>query len=678
MSQSDFLRYRQIHLDFHTSEQIVGIGSEFDADAWAQMLADAHVNSITCFARCHHGMIYYDTALNPERRHPHLTRNLLAEQIEAAHKRDIRVPIYTTIQWDYYTAQHHPEWVQVTPDGAIVGQKPYEAGFYARLCLNTPYVEFLKAHVTEMFETLPAVDGFFFDIVGDQDCSCPACRREMLARGFDPSNGEERRKFGRQVVNRFKREMSAHVRAYSASATIFYNAGHIGPRHWEVSEEYSHWELESLPSGGWGYMHFPLAQRYVRTLGNDCLGMTGKFHTSWGDFHSYKNEAALQFECFQMLALNAKCSIGDQLHPTGRNDQATYDLVGAVYAEVEKKEPWCVGARALADIALLTPEEWTGQRLTPETMGAIRMLQEGGHQFDIVDSRGEFSAYRVLILPDIAPFDARLAAKVEAFIAGGGRVIASFEVGLKPDKSDFALAAWGVEKTGDGPTDESGAPVRGRNFPKGDYVDYLLAEGALARGLRETEYVMYMRSLPIRAGEDAEVLASVLPAYFDRTWRHFCSHRQTPSTGEMAGPAVTRAGDVIYFAHPIFRQYNQNAPRWCKLMLLNALDLLLPDPLLRHQGPTTLLAAINAQEEQSRWIVHLLHYIPERRGLDFDVIEDVIPLHDLAVSLRVDGEVTAIRTAPEGEELKFVKVGGRVNFLLPRLNGHQMVAVSLA
>lgn len=678
MTQSDFLRYRQIHLDFHTSEQIVGIGAEFDADAWAQMLVDAHVNSITCFARCHHGMIYYDTARNPERRHPHMTRNLLAEQITAAHARDIRVPIYTTIQWDYFTAQEHPEWVQVTPEGAIVGQKPYEAGFYARLCVNTPYVDFLKAHITEMFDVLPAVDGFFFDIVGDQDCSCAVCRREMLERGFDPSDEQSRRAFGRQVINRFKRELSAHVGQYSSQATIFYNAGHIGPRHWEVQEEYSHWELESLPSGGWGYMHFPLAQRYARTLGNDCLGMTGKFHTSWGDFHSYKNEAALQFECFHMLAANAKCSIGDQLHPTGRLDRATYDLVGSVYAEVEKKEPWCVGAKPVTEIGLFTPEEFTGQRLTPETMGAIRMLQEGGHQFDILDSRSDFSPYRLIILPDIAPLSPRLAAKVEAYIAVGGRLIASFEAGLTPDGEDFALSAWGVRKTGDGPRDESGELVRGRNFPKGDYVDYLLAEGALARGLRQTEYVMYMRGLPIAAGEDAEVLASVVPSYFDRDWRHFCSHRQTPSTGEMAGPAVTRTGNVIYFAHPIFRQYNQNAPRWCKLLLLNALDLLLPDPLLRHQGPSSLLTAINDQEEQNRWVVHLLHYIPERRGLDFDVIEDVIPLHDLAVSLNVPGPVASIRTAPEGQELQFVAVGGRVNFLLPRLNGHQMVEVKLS
>ncbi len=30
MNQTDFLPYRQIHLDFHTSEHIAGIGADFD------------------------------------------------------------------------------------------------------------------------------------------------------------------------------------------------------------------------------------------------------------------------------------------------------------------------------------------------------------------------------------------------------------------------------------------------------------------------------------------------------------------------------------------------------------------------------------------------------------------------------------------------------------------------
>ena len=40
----------------------------------------------------------------------------------------------------------------------------------------------------------------------------------------------------------------------------------------------THLELESLPTGGWGYDHFPLSARYVQGLGMEFLGMTGKFH----------------------------------------------------------------------------------------------------------------------------------------------------------------------------------------------------------------------------------------------------------------------------------------------------------------------------------------------------------------------------------------------------------------
>ena len=674
---SDFLRYRQIHLDFHTSEQLPNIGGEFDGAAWAQQLVDAHVDSITCFARGHHGMIFYDTQAHPERRHPHLQCNLLAKQIEAGHARDIRVPIYTTVQWDYYTAQREPQWLQVEADGSIQGQKPYEAGFYAKLCLNTPYVDLLTAHVDDMFALLPAVDGLFFDIVQDQDCSCTACRQEMLARGIDPSCDAERQAFGQEVTDRFKQAMSAHVRRHSQDCTIFYNSGHVGPRQRATGEAYSHWEIESLPSGGWGYMHFPLSQRYARTTGHDGLGMTGKFHTSWGDFQSYKTEAALQFECFQMLALNAKCSIGDQLHPTGRLDQATYDLVGPVYREVARKEQWCRGATPVTDIGVYNVEEFTGERLTAETVGAVRMLQEGGHQFDVVDSETSWDGYRVLILPDAVTLDENLARKVGEYLATGGKLIASFESGLKSDRSDFAIPEWGVTKTGEGPVDAYGDLVRGRNYPKGDYVDYLRAERALAGGLRDTEYVMYMRGLEIEAGGGTEILARMVPAYFDRTWQHFCSHRQTPSSGELAGPAAARTGEVIYFAHPIFRQYNQNAPRWCKQLLLNALDMLLPDPLLRHGGPSSVLTAVNEQAVENRWVVHLLHYVPERRGQDFDVIEDVLPLYDVGVSMRLPGPVAGVRCVPGGETIGFKEAMGRLSFTVPKLEGHQMVEIAL-
>ena len=114
------LRFRQVHLDFHTSPLIPDVAKDFDPERYADTLARAHVDSVTTFARCHHGLIYYDTKAFPERRHPNLRRNLLPEQVAACHRRNIRVPIYVTVQWDQFTADAHPEWRIVTETGALV------------------------------------------------------------------------------------------------------------------------------------------------------------------------------------------------------------------------------------------------------------------------------------------------------------------------------------------------------------------------------------------------------------------------------------------------------------------------------------------------------------------------------------------------------------------------------
>ncbi len=50
-------------------------------------------------------------------------------------------------------------------------------------------------------------------------------------------------------------EMTEYVRSlpgYTPECTIFYNSGHVGPAHRSSVAAFTHYELESLPSGGWG------------------------------------------------------------------------------------------------------------------------------------------------------------------------------------------------------------------------------------------------------------------------------------------------------------------------------------------------------------------------------------------------------------------------------------------
>jgi hypothetical protein len=77
-------------------------------------------------------------------------------------------------------------------------------------------------------------------------------------------------------------------------------------------------------------------------------------------------------------------------------------------------------------------------------------------------------------------------------------------------------------------------------------------------------------------------------------------------------------------------------------------------------------------------VVHLLHYIPERRSKFIDIIEDVIPLYDVQVSVKVPHAVKALTRVPEQEALTYDQKGDRIEFVLPELVGHQMIALDFS
>ena len=92
--------------------------------------------------------------------------------------------------------------------------------------------------------------------------------------------------------------------------------------------------------------------------------MTGKFHGSWGEFGGFKHPNALRFEVALAAANGAKCSVGDQLSPSGEMDMVTYDLIGSAYSELEGKEEWLDNVESVADIAIISPEAYVGDLST--------------------------------------------------------------------------------------------------------------------------------------------------------------------------------------------------------------------------------------------------------------------------------------------------------------------------
>ncbi len=652
------LRFRQIHLDFHTSEHIEGVGEDFNAKDFANTLKEAGVDSITCFARGHHGMIYYDTEKFPNR-HPHLKRNLLMEQIDACHAVGIRVPIYITVGWDEYIARTHPEWIERMPDGKPFGRGPLEAG-WKTLCFNTPYVDLVERQTIDVLETFgEKVDGIFFDIIFQDACCCTYCMEGMHKAGLDPEIEAHRIQFADGVVNRFKQRLTDTIRKYNQECTIFYNAGHVGPYIRESLSTYSHLELESLPSGGWGYEHFPITARYAKNLDYEFLAMTGKFHKSWADFGGFKNQPALEYECFTAIANGAKCSVGDQLHPNGAINKATYKLIGSVYNQVKEKEAWCDDTTSVSEIAIMSPEIIVKERirLHPAIRGAYRMLSEAHYQFDIIDDKMDFAKYKVIILPDMISLEDALKEKVEAYIKGGGKVLLSHKSGMDSAYKEFVLNGMGVELVGDAPYTP----------------DYVVAGASIAEGLLDTEYVMYEQGLWVKPLSGTKVLAQIHNPYFNRSYKHFCSHAQTPVEKDSGYPAATLAGGVVYFSHPIFSMFAHNGLRAYKLMVLNSLKLLLDSPVLKTNAPTTAQIYFNYQSTEDRHIVHVLHYIPERRYDGIDTIEDIIPLYNISLKVKLPKKPDKAYLAPSGKALSVATEGEYTTVVIPEVTGHEMV-----
>ncbi len=109
---------RQVHLDFHTSELIPGVGERFDKAKWQAALRSGHVNHINIFAKCHHGWSYYPTQVGHT--HPNLKIDLLGSQIAACHEIGVNCPIYFTVGWAAHDAETHPEWCARAQDGAYL------------------------------------------------------------------------------------------------------------------------------------------------------------------------------------------------------------------------------------------------------------------------------------------------------------------------------------------------------------------------------------------------------------------------------------------------------------------------------------------------------------------------------------------------------------------------------
>ncbi len=648
---------RQIHLDFHTSEQLPAIGGRFRKEHFQQALQLGRVNLINIFAKCHHGWSYYPTKVGLP--HPHLACDLLGGEIEACHEIGVKCPIYYTMGWSANDAETHPEWCMRNPDGSIVGAWPADVKPDAAkptfqwkcLCPTGEYHELMMAQTDEICRLYP-VDGLWYDIYqAERLCYCERCRQGMRDTGVNVDCVAEVERYRAETIRRHAEDIKRLILGYHPEASVYFNGittlGRPQNAQFRLFAVNTKNDLEDLPTTWGGYDKFPLRAKFFHKEGKPYVAMSGKFHTSWGEFGGFKDPEAIRYEAASMVAFGASCNFGDQLHPCGEMDLGTYANIGHAYDYVEQIEEYGIGAEPVASLGL-----WLAHSGAADE-GTARMLMEEQIDFSVVGPEDDLTPFEAIIVPSRAGVLDGHQDKVKAYLAGGGKLLVLGEGALNAARDAVSI---GIGATYAGPARYD--------------MDYTLVGPELAaNGLVTSPFLNYAAALRVTP-TTATVLAQLREPYFSRTYGAYCGHQNTPYRLENAPhPAALRHGNVVWLAHAVDRLYYQHGAKAHRQLFANALALLHPRPMAAVAMPSSGRISLLHQPEHRRYVLHLLYASPLQRGRCL-VIEDLPELRHVPVTLRLPEQVKALRLVPSGEHLPMVQDAGVLQTVVPDFSCH--------
>lgn len=657
VSSEDFSS-RQVHLDFHTSEQLENIGEKFDKASWQKALVDAHVSSINIFAKGHHGFSYYPTKVGTQ--HPNLGFDLLKSQLEASHEIGIKTPFYFAIGWSVLDAVTHPEWVIKNKNGkskkgdliqSLNAEDPYPNFTWELLMPEGGYLEMILKQTEELCKNYE-LDGFWYDIIPNNAINYNAYSRAGFKKaGIDVDNDLEVEMHHVEKLKFFMASCNAIIKKYHPDASIFYNwSTHMNNSNtfkYKLYEYNTSYDLEDLPTTWEGYNEFPLRAKYFSNMGKPVTGMSGKFHTAWGEFGGFKYPNALKYEAASMIAFGANVNFGDQLHPSGIIDSETYKNIGSAFSYVKSIEAFGPGGKQVAKTGLwMTFDNHTEQ-------AASLLLLDTQTNYVVVNNLKDWSDLELIIIPSKPNLSAKNVETLNQFVADGGKLLVLGEGALKRDKSGFAL------------------DVGGTYLGKASYdVDYTVVSEALSKNVVRSPFLNYMPAIKIKPDATVKLLASIREPYFSRTKAHYTSHQNTPYNLQPAThPAIYRYGNTIVVAHPLDKMYLKYGAQIHRELFKNTLDALLTTPMVRANLPSSGRVNLLHFPEKNRYVAHLLYAVPVQRGVA-QVIDDLVPIYDTTVEIKLKENIKKAYLMPGNIELNTTKSNDKMSVIIPKFTCH--------
>ena len=147
---------------------------------------------------------------------------------------------------------------------------------------------------------------------------------------------------------------------------------------------------------------------------------------------------------------------------------------------------------------------------------------------------------------------------------------------------------------------------------------------------------------------------------FNRTYGRFCGHKNTPYKLEMADyPALVVGDGLLYFAHPIFTAYEKNGSYALERYIIKGIREVYDPAIKTEELPSCARVRLRRRLADGALLLHVLYAPPVNRG-NVCLLPDFPKLHDVKVTLRVDGVIKSAKLQPSGETIDlagFARVG---------------------
>ena len=246
--------------------------------------------------------------------------------------------------------------------------------------------------------------------------------------------------------------------------------------------------------------------------------------------------------------------------------------------------------------------------------------------------------------------------KLDAYVAGGGKILASGDSAITDGKMVYDL----------------GCTYEGKSKYCPGYVNPKVP----LKNLDPATYVVYGEGNVVKLTENGTELANREQPYFNRSIVHFCSHQHAPNSGVIEGSAITAGSQGGYIGWKVFREYATKGSLILREVVTATLDHLLgKEKTLETNLPAQGITTVMDQIEQHRLVNHLLYASPVKRGDGIEIIEDILPVYGVKVTLRPGREIKRVYLAPQMQDIPFTQENGEVKYTVERLECHQMVVL---